>query len=167
MSEEEKPTSEAGKPPEKAPVTRRDFINDVATGALGIAAAGAAVVTVKYLSPNVLFEPPTRFHAGEPADYPVNSVTYIEDQQVYIVRTDQGFFAESAVCTHLGCITKWNPEANQIQCPCHGSRYSRNGTVERGPAPRPLPHFSIQLTPDGTLLVDKLEIVKEADVLKV
>jgi cytochrome b6-f complex iron-sulfur subunit len=165
MSEAEKPKPDQAE--EKAPVTRRDFFNEVAVGALGVAAVGAAVVTVKYLSPNVLFEPPTRFHAGQPEDYPANSVTYIEDQQVYIVRTDRGFLAESAVCTHLGCITKWNPEANQIQCPCHGSRFSRDGTVDQGPAPRPLPHFAIRLMPDGTLLVDKLEVVKESQVLKV
>jgi len=167
MSDAEKPKSQPVETEQKATVTRRDFFNEMAAGALGIAAVGAAVVTVRYLSPNVLFEPPTRFHAGQPEDYPVNSVTYIEDQQVYIVRTEQGFFAESAVCTHLGCITRWNPEANRIQCPCHGSRFNRDGSVDHGPAPRPLTHFDIRLTPDGTLLVDKLDIVKESQVLKV
>jgi cytochrome b6-f complex iron-sulfur subunit len=152
---------------EKNPVTRRDFFNEVAAGALGIAAVGAAVVTVKYLSPNVLFEPPSRFSVGAPDDYPVNSVTYFADQEVYLVRTAAGFFAESAICTHLGCITKWNPMDNLIECPCHGSRYKRDGEVVRGPAPRPLPHFAVHLMPDGTLLVDKQEIAKEMQVLKV
>lgn len=169
MSEADKPLAGTEPEPraEKAAVTRRDFFNEVAAGALGIAAVGAAVVTVKYLSPNVLFEPPTRFRAGQPEDYPANSVTYIEDQQVYIVRTDQGFYAQSAVCTHLGCITKWNPEASLIQCPCHGSVFNKEGAVVHGPAPRPLTHFAIRLMPDGALLVDKLEIVPESQILKV
>jgi cytochrome b6-f complex iron-sulfur subunit len=162
----------AGSVPEKTAengqVTRRDFFNEVAAGALGIAAAGATIVTIKYLSPNVLFEPPTRFRVGTPDDFPVNSVTYFQDQKVYIVRNREGgFFAETAVCTHLGCITKWNPEADQIQCPCHGSKFARDGNVVHGPAPRPLPHFALRLMPDGTLLVDTQEIVKETQVLKV
>jgi cytochrome b6-f complex iron-sulfur subunit len=170
MSETEKHLGQSG--PEKGEanegVTRRDFFNEVAAGALGIATVGATIVTLKYLSPNVLFEPPTRFRVGAPDDYPVNSVTYFQDQKVYIVRTqDGGFFAETAVCTHLGCITKWNPEAGQIQCPCHGSKFARDGKVEHGPAPAPLPHFAIRLMPDGTLLVDTQEIVKESQILKV
>lgn len=41
-------------------------------------------------------------------------------------------------CTHLGCTFPWNPNENQFQCPCHGSRYDADGTVVRGPAPLPL-----------------------------
>lgn len=168
MKGDEKSSGSGAQKAERASeVSRRDFFNQIAGGALGIAGLGAAVVTVKYLSPNVLFEPPTSFRIGSPDDYLVNSVTYFEDQQVYVVRTEPGFYAESAVCTHLGCITKWNPEANLIQCPCHGSIYKRNGTVVHGPAPRPLPHFALRLMPDGTLLVDKLDIVKQTQVLKV
>ena len=156
--------------PENESITersRRKFLNEVAAGAIGIAGLGSMVFTVKYLSPNVLFEPPTSFRVGAPDDYPENSVTYFADQKVYLVRTVNGFFAMSAVCTHLGCITQWHPEANLVECPCHGSRYKRNGTVVHGPAPRALPHFSLRLMPDGTLMVDKLDIVKQSQVLKV
>jgi hypothetical protein len=48
-----------GKPEEKITVTRRDFLNEIVGGALTIAGLGAAADTVKYASPNVLFEPPT------------------------------------------------------------------------------------------------------------
>jgi cytochrome b6-f complex iron-sulfur subunit len=156
-----------GKPEAKNAVSRRDFLNEIAGGALAIAGIGAVVVTVKYASPNVLFEPPTTFRAGSPDDYPVNSVTYLQDQQVYIVRTDKGMWALSAVCTHLGCITQWKPESSQIACPCHGSKFARSGIVEAGPAPRPLRHFAVTLGEDGALVVDKLEVVKETEILKV
>jgi len=155
------------KPETKIPVNRRDFFNEIAGCALAIAGLGAAVVTVDYSSPNVLFEPPTTFRAGFLDDYPVNSVTYIQDQQVYIVRTEKGLWAMSAVCTHLGCITQWKPESNQIACPCHGSKFARGGNVQAGPAPRPLPHFALRLAADGALVVDKLEILKETEILKV
>ncbi len=125
------------------------------------------VVTYQYLSPNVLFEPPTTFRAGTPDLYPMDSVTFLQDQQVYIVRTAQGFYAVSAVCTHLGCITQWKPEDDLIECPCHGSKFKSDGTKVAGPAPRPLPHFAITLTVDGELSVDKLEIVVADQALKV
>ncbi len=146
---------------------RRDFLNEVTTGALAIAGLGAAVVTWQFLSPNVLFEPSTTFRAGSPDLFPLNSVTYLQDQQVYIVRTTDGFYAVSAVCTHLGCITQWKPEANQIACPCHGSKFTSTGSKIEGPAPRPLPHFFIALTADGELLIDKLQTVKPSQVLGV
>ena len=166
-SDKKNPENEPQKSESQKERSRRVFLNEVAAGALGIAGLGSMVFTVKYLSPNVLFEPPTSFRVGTPDDYPVNSVTYYADQKVYLVRTVNGFFAMSAVCTHLGCITQWHPEANLIECPCHGSRYKRNGTVVHGPAPRALPHFSLRLMPDGTLMVDKLDIVKQSQVLKV
>ncbi|HSB12789.1 MAG TPA: ubiquinol-cytochrome c reductase iron-sulfur subunit [Blastocatellia bacterium] len=148
-------------------ISRRDFLNDVAAGALGIAGLGAMVVTYRFLSPNALFEPSTTFRAGSPDLYPVNSVTFNQDQQVYIVRMPEGFYAVSAVCTHLGCITQWKPEANMIACPCHGSKFKSDGTKVEGPAPRSLPHFGITLTPDGELLVDKMETIKPEQALKV
>jgi len=148
-------------------VTRRDFLNEVTVGALGIAGLGSVAVTYQYFSPNVLFEPSPTFRAGNPDLYPVHSVTFLQEQQVYIVRVPEGFYAVSAVCTHLGCITQWKPDADMIACPCHGSKFKPEGTKIEGPAPRPLPHFAISLTADGELLVDKLQIIKPSQVLRV
>ena len=133
-------------------LSRRDFLNEITIGALGIAGLGGAALSYQYFSPNVLFEP---------------SVTFLQEQQVYIVRTPAGFYAVSSVCTHLGCITQWKPEANIIACPCHGSKFQPNGKKIEGPAPRPLPHYAINLTADGELQVDKLQIIKGDQVLRV
>ena len=159
--------SQAVTPVVRSELSRRDFLSDVAAGALGIAGLGAIAVTYRYLSPNALFEPSTVFRAGNPDLYPVNSVTFNQDQQVYIVRTEEGFYAVSAVCTHLGCITQWKPDSNLIACPCHGSKFKSDGTKIEGPAPRSLPHFAIALTPDGELRVDKMETIKPEQALKV
>lgn len=48
-------------------------------------------------------------------------------------------------CTHLGCTFPWNPNDNQFQCPCHGSRYDSEGRVIRGPAPLPLKLVGVNL----------------------
>lgn len=47
--------------------------------------------------------------------------------------SDVAFTVIDGVCTHEGCtITGAND--TQYVCPCHGSRYSRNGQVQEGPA---------------------------------
>jgi cytochrome b6-f complex iron-sulfur subunit len=108
-----------------------------------------------------------KFRAGAPDLYPVDSVTFISDQQVYIVHTPEGFYAVSAVCTHLGCITQWNSGSNMIECPCHGSKFQSDGRKVEGPAPLPLLLWAVTVAPSGDLLVNKTETVNYGQALKV
>ena len=57
---------------------------------------------------------------------------------VYKDRTGQ-IHAVSAVCTHLGCTVEFNPADTTWDCPCHGSRFTTDGTVIQGPATKDLP----------------------------
>jgi glycine/D-amino acid oxidase-like deaminating enzyme len=52
-----------------------------------------------------------------------------------VYRDDAGALHErSAVCPHLGCIVAWNAAEQTWDCPCHGSRFDKFGTVINGPA---------------------------------
>jgi len=37
-------------------------------------------------------------------------------------------------CPHLGCSLKWNKFEHSWDCPCHGSRFSKEGDLLNGPA---------------------------------
>jgi len=39
-------------------------------------------------------------------------------------------------CPHMGCALKWDPEEGAWTCPCHGSRFDREGRLLEGPATR-------------------------------
>jgi cytochrome b6-f complex iron-sulfur subunit len=71
--------------------------------------------------------------------------------------------AFSAVCTHLGCIIKWQPAADHAWfCPCHKGKYDREGKVVAGPPPRPLARLPVSVR-DGTVFV-KMKIRREAPI---
>jgi len=56
------------------------------------------------------------------------------------------FVAYSAICTHAGCTVQFNPNAQEIACPCHGAVFdpNNNAQVISGPAPSPLQKITIR-----------------------
>ena len=64
---------------------------------------------------------------------------------------DGGLQTLSAACTHLGCAVHWNGAEKTWDCPCHGSRFDRDGTALHGPANASL--AAAELPPDVPGLV--------------
>ncbi|MEN6497708.1 MAG: ubiquinol-cytochrome c reductase iron-sulfur subunit [Thermoguttaceae bacterium] len=128
--------------------------------ALGLTTTLWTFATGRFMLPNTLVEPPNRFRAGFPRDYPPGQVEtrFKESHGVWIVHgVYQGkpqIYALRTVCTHLGCITIWQANEQRFKCPCHGSGFSMEGVNLEGPAPRPLERYAIRLADDGQLEVD-------------
>ena len=148
---------------------RRGFLGKLIGLLIGAGLLGHFGSYIRSLVPNVRYEPPERFKVGLPADFP-EGVKFMEQNRVFVFKERGGFYAISAICTHLGCTIKFSPfsqpqeitvdgEARmadfEFRCPCHGSVFNADGSVNDGPAPGPLAWHPLEVSPeDGQLLVD-------------
>jgi len=137
---------------DKEEVSRRDFLGLAALGAAVVGLIGTVAGSLRFVKANVYSEESKKFKIGRIENFPVGTARKIDDKNVFIFSDENGLFAISAVCTHLGCIVY--PTEFGFQCPCHGSQYNESGKVIGGPAPRPLEWFEIQQEVDGTLFVN-------------
>jgi len=152
--------------------TRRGFLGTVAATlaspfviawtALTASASFAGLGLARFMLPNVLTEPPSKFKIGPPTDYDLGTVAtkWVAQFGIWIVHTDQYrgqnlIYALASVCTHLGCTPSWLEGERKFKCPCHGSGFYVTGINFEGPAPRPLERVGIRLAEDGMLEVDK------------
>jgi cytochrome b6-f complex iron-sulfur subunit len=112
---------------------------------------------VRFLFPNVTYEPPLQFKAGLPTEFAPGRVDerFKEGFGTWVVRNELGLYALSTTCTHLGCTPNWLEAEQKFKCPCHGSGFRKTGINFEGPAPRPLERYRIGLADDGQVLVDK------------
>ncbi|MEI6691565.1 MAG: ubiquinol-cytochrome c reductase iron-sulfur subunit [Chlorobium sp.] len=137
---------------------RRKFLTRLGWGSLAGFLAINSAAFLRFFYPRVLFEPPSQFKVGLPADYPPGQVNsqYQREFGTWIIRLQDGaFFAMETKCTHLGCTPSWMDAQKKFKCPCHGSGYYITGLNFEGPAPRPMDRFKISIAEDGQLLVDK------------
>ena len=54
-----------------------------------------------------------------------------------------GPWAVSRKCTHLGCRLNFEDKEGILLCPCHHSRFSKEGVRLSGPAQKNLPRFQV------------------------
>ena len=121
----------------------------------------------RFLFPNVLAEPPSKFKVGFKDGFPSGKVEtkFVAQYGVWVVNGDfsgqQQIYALKTVCTHLGCTPSWLEAEQKFKCPCHGSGFYKDGINFEGPAPRPLERYAIRTADDGQLEVDKSRAFQE------
>ena len=142
--------------------SRRSILGAAAAvGAVGVVAACGgggsstpAASTTGADSPAGSSSPPAADAAAltPTADVPVGSGVILADAKVVVTQPTAGtFMGFSSTCTHMRCQVT-GISGGRITCPCHGSSYSiADGSVQGGPAPRPLPKVAIKVEGDEVL----------------
>ncbi|MCU0474945.1 MAG: Rieske 2Fe-2S domain-containing protein [Anaerolineae bacterium] len=131
---------------EVSPVSRREFLYYIWGASIALMLGQVGVVIVWFALP--------RFREGEfggvftfpvsdlpaPGDAPVN----VPAGRFHVSASPEGgLVALYGVCTHLGCLPKWEAVNVRFACPCHGSQFLVDGRYITGPAPRGLDRFPL------------------------
>ncbi|MEA2646153.1 MAG: hypothetical protein QOE92_1236 [Chloroflexota bacterium] len=121
-----------------APLSRRGLLQ-----AAGVTAAAAAVagVAIRLVDPNAHHEQSAdrdTLTVRDPAWVAVAALSAVPAGQAvrftagavegFVINHGDRVEAMSAVCTHMGCILKFNAAKGQIDCPCHGASFRLDGT---------------------------------------
>ena len=140
---------------EKKSISRRKLMAYAWMGAAAIVVGELIGGTIAFLWPRRKgSRVETVFIAGKVTDFKVGEVIPFRKERSFIVRTEGGFLAISAICTHLNCIVNWNEMLKKFECPCHGAKFNQNGEVLEGPPPRPLNLYKLQIVA-GNVVVDR------------
>jgi len=143
--------------PSQQEMNRREFLTYAWGGALGLLGLQAAVGSFLYMYPRFRAgEFGGKFFIGPESALPDTSAAPQPDTtgKFWLVTTEEGDpRALYMVCTHLGCLYKWEASNGRFECPCHGSKFTRDGHYIEGPAPRSLDYFEITYE-EGQVVVD-------------
>ena len=145
------------------PVPRRDVLGLTALWSAAAALLFGALGMLRLPKAAVLASPSKRFRVALPETLAPGEAFMPPGRPVAVFRDAEGVYAISGICTHLGCIVKASPEG--FECPCHGSRFAADGTVTKGPAPRPLPWLKVAAA-GGQWLVDEAAAVAPGTKVK-
>ena len=130
-------------------MNRRDFLKVSTNSLLAVAGVLGVGGLLRYLSYQFDSPPRNEFDIGPESDYPLGSRTVLAHIPAVVDHDNDGFRVTSLTCTHLGCMVE--PRNFGFECPCHGSRFSPEGKVLKGPATSDLAKLQIKKSEDGNL----------------
>ncbi|MBI1825847.1 MAG: Rieske (2Fe-2S) protein [Planctomycetes bacterium] len=125
---------------------RRGFLEWIIAACSAITAAAMVVPGLLYLWPAAKGgkAEDVEVKGGENLKPGEHSTVQVRGKAVIVRRDPGGLAAYSAVCTHLGCLVKWDAGKEQFLCPCHAAVFNARGQVVSGPAPAPLPEYKVK-----------------------
>jgi cytochrome b6-f complex iron-sulfur subunit len=142
---------------EGRPIRRRSFLNYC----IGFSLFGFGGM-VAYSFGRYLFPPEAlgaeaegevvRISLGEIPVGTAKIVRYKGEPSIVVRASEKSIHVLSAVCTHLGCIVKWDSAKTALVCPCHAAFFDVNGNVIAGPAPRPLQSLPVTIAQDEIII---------------
>lgn len=136
---------------------RRSFLGKV-VGGVGVAVAVSTLYpVVKYIIPPVKeVKEVDEKVVGKASEVPENTgkIYPFNKDKVIVVNDNGKLTACSAICTHLGCLVRWEDKENLLFCPCHSARYQQTGEIISGPQPKPLAAYKVRVDGDD-LIVSK------------
>lgn len=147
---------------DKKPISRRRLMAYAWMGAAAIVMGELIFGTFAFLWPRRKGpKVETVFIAGKVTDFKVGEIIPFRKERTFVLRTEGGFLAMSAICTHLHCVVNWNEMLKKFECPCHGAKFNLNGEVLEGPPPRPLDLYKLQLVA-GNVVVDRASPIERS-----
>lgn len=151
MTTDAKPVALSRLDPEAMP--RRDFLGLAAWWSAAAALLFGFLGAMRLPKAAVLPSPSKKFRLTLPASL-VSGQAYVPaGRSVAIYKESSGVYAISTICTHLGCIVKATDTG--FDCPCHGSKFAKDGSVLKGPAPKGLPWLEVKHAGGDNFLIDE------------
>ena len=157
MTTDARPTSAARSRLHPEAMPRRDFLGLAAWWSAAAALLFAFFGAMRLPKAAVLPSPSKKFKVSLPASLGSGQAYIPMGRAVAVYKEGNQVYAISTICTHLGCIVK--ATENGFDCPCHGSKFAKDGSVLKGPAPKALPWLEVKHTGGDNFLIDEGKIV--------
>jgi len=151
MTTDAKPAVRSRLDPETMP--RRDFLGFAAWWSAAAALLFGFLGAMRLPKAAVLPSPSKKFRVKLPASLASGRAYVPAGRAVAIYKEESGVYAISTVCTHLGCIVKATDAG--FDCPCHGSKFTKEGSVLKGPAPKGLPWLEVKRAAGDNFFIDE------------
>jgi Rieske Fe-S protein len=98
------------------------------------------------------------------ADLKDNEFTAVDGHAIVLSRAGKTVSALSNTCTHKGCSIAPKAGTKVLgPCQCHQAQFNLDGSVSKGPATTPLPHYAIRVNDKGLVEVDPGQTLKKDD----
>ncbi len=157
------PSTRSRLDPEAVP--RRDFLGLAAWWSAATALVFAFLGAMRLPKAAVLPSPSKKFRVRLPDSLAPGHPYLPAGRSIAMYRDQDAVYAISTICTHLGCIVK--PTVEGFDCPCHGSKFAKDGSVLKGPAPKALPWLEVRHVSGGDFVVDEGKTVEAGTRVKV